>query len=207
VADSPYPIKVLPGCLSSAHTTTAGPGLKAAAPGAAATFRVQGRDAFGNACEVLPAAALASALPLRAALLAGAGGSVAAEVACVPQDGGYWECSYVAPHAGLFVLEVQVGLLPGGGGGEGSARWRHVHGGPFGVRVAATPAGAEAGGSARVSATAARPRDMVAWWGEVARAEYGDADGDMAGFDEQEEGRKADKASVTPEAAFVEVRG
>jgi hypothetical protein len=231
VADSPYPVRVLPGAPDAGKTTVHGAGARRAAAGAPARFTVQARDAFGNACAGLAPAELPRALPLRAALLAGARGAAAAPVACVPGEGGAWECSYDTPGPGLYVLELLVALAgasalaapaegpaPVSSGAAGAARWRHVRGGPFGVRAvdAAAGAGPAAAGPPGAAAAAAPPprppRDVVAWWGAVARAEYAAADGDMAGFEEAAEtgdsgdgGGAAGAAAGRPDAAYLEV--
>eukprot|EP00878_Enallax_costatus_P043832 GHUV01051923.1.p1 GENE.GHUV01051923.1~~GHUV01051923.1.p1 ORF type:complete len:179 (+),score=30.43 GHUV01051923.1:306-842(+) len=53
VADSPYPIKILPGPSSARHSTVSGPGRYAATAGATADFSVQVKDASGNGYEMM----------------------------------------------------------------------------------------------------------------------------------------------------------
>ncbi|KIZ07366.1 hypothetical protein MNEG_0592 [Monoraphidium neglectum] len=219
VADSPYPLRVLPGPPCAARCTAEGAGRRAAAAGERATFSVVARDAFGNACDGLSAAALAAALPLSMQLVAGGGGAGAVTaVESAPGDGGRWQCAFTAERAGLYVLEVMAlaatgpaapitapaGERPGGsdGGGAGpGGAWRHVRGSPFGVRVSdACAGGAEARASAKQGAGV---RDVVGWWGEVAAREYGAGDGDMTGFDNTGSGADPSAADSAPEAAFV----
>lgn len=52
VADSPYPIKVLPGPPSARHSTVTGAGKYTATAGATAEFTVEVRDAYGNGFEL-----------------------------------------------------------------------------------------------------------------------------------------------------------
>ncbi|KAI8475786.1 MAG: hypothetical protein J3K34DRAFT_456142 [Monoraphidium minutum] len=208
VADSPYPLLVLPGAPAPARCTADGAGSRAAAAGAPAAFSVAARDAFGNACRGLRARELAASLQLRARLVAGGGGGGEVAVACAPRDGGVWECEFVAPRPGLFVLEVTARAAAPAAAAAG---WRHVRGSPFGVRVApaAAAGGGEGGvgssGGATGSGGAAGVRDVVAWWGEVARRAYGAEDGDTGAFDGAGEGLSGGGggAAVAPEAEFV----
>jgi len=224
VADSPYPLLVLPGPPSLFQTTTSGAAHRTATATQPAAFTVQARDALGNPCDNLAASELTAALRLRARLRAGGAEGVGdIGVVCLAQGGGKWECAYSVQQPGLYVLEVLVGeaaageveggqapRTAAGGGGSGGVEgkderasgWRHVRGSPSGVRVVealpAASAGAESAGGRPVLV-----RDVVSWWGEVSRREFGGMDGSMEGF---EGAGEAAHAAATPEASFVEVR-
>eukprot|EP00878_Enallax_costatus_P035213 GHUV01039218.1.p1 GENE.GHUV01039218.1~~GHUV01039218.1.p1 ORF type:complete len:211 (+),score=52.32 GHUV01039218.1:306-938(+) len=124
VADSPYPIKILPGPSSARHSTVSGPGRYAATAGATADFSVQVKDASGNGYEMMEESA-EGLLDLQAQLL-GSNTLPVAAVVIKPTAGGCYQCSYTAPAAaGLYVLEV-------------TANGRHLRGSPFSVKVAST---------------------------------------------------------------------
>jgi hypothetical protein len=65
VADSPYPVLVLPGEPSFRCCTVEGPGRHQAHAGSRATFTVTVRDACGNLCDQLMPQQLEKLLPIQ----------------------------------------------------------------------------------------------------------------------------------------------
>jgi hypothetical protein len=219
VADSPYPLLVLPAAPALAQTRAAGTALRAAAAGRPAAFTVQAADRFGNPCDHLEAAELEAAQVIQARLLFTGGGGLGGgadelRVECGVRPGGRWECEYTAGAPGLYVLEVTTAAAAPqpGASAAGGACWRHVQGSPFGLRVAggdgggsrAEPGECDAGGSGE-GAGAAGVRDVVGWWGEVARRVYEAVDGCAEGFGEADGEAQGQTRPAGPEAAFVAV--
>ena len=57
VAESPYPVRVLPGRPDPRRCTLSGAGRRAAVAAMAAEFSVEARDCYGNRCALSGAAA------------------------------------------------------------------------------------------------------------------------------------------------------
>ncbi|KAK9842203.1 hypothetical protein WJX81_000327 [Elliptochloris bilobata] len=109
VAESPYPLRVLPGRPEPRRCTLCGAGRRAAVAGAAAEFCVEARDCHGNRCLD---AALEEGLPLEVELSSGAH---SCEVVVSRQGNGCWLCVYTPPAPGFYRLELRSCGVPLGG--------------------------------------------------------------------------------------------
>jgi hypothetical protein len=180
VADSPYPLRVLPGVPIASRCQVVGPGRSVAIVGRPATFEILTKDAHGNACA---GDGLAAALPLEAELTCGA---ATAFVAMQATRDGRFICGYELLTPGYWRLNV-------------TSRGKPMPGTPYSVvastaQVAALPVavvpGASQGGEVAVEAApkppplpSMPPRDESRIWAEIAAAQYAD-DGATDGWDD-----------------------
>jgi hypothetical protein len=88
VADSPYPVRLLPGPPSARHSTVSGPGRHTAAAGTAVAFDVTVRDAYGNSYSMKWDRTSAAAAAAAAAGAAGAGADADAPGSSTVSGGG-----------------------------------------------------------------------------------------------------------------------
>eukprot|EP00884_Botryococcus_braunii_P020747 jgi/Botrbrau1/7356/Bobra.0316s0004.1 len=127
VADSPYPLRVVPASPNPKASAVLGEGRRRARPRELASFVVEPRDQFGNRCL---AEHIADGLPVDIHLTH-SGNECHVSVSLV--DGQYM-CEYSPDTAGFYVLEVTSQGRPIGGSPfsvqararQGKSDWRHA---------------------------------------------------------------------------------
>lgn len=202
VADSPYPVRVIPAKPCPEKAYVHGPGRSQAVVGEAARFEIEARDSFGNRCF---GDGLAEDLRLDVHLEGPGGRQLPVEIAST-RDGRLL-CSYTPDAEGYYRLHVEHG-------------GRALRGTPYSVHVLSVEEAAarqeneqalavvhedegdhegpgenevsegcmEGAGRATKAAGAAIP-DTMRLWEQIAAAAYA-ADGVTDGWDSEEEGKK-----------------
>ncbi|GAB4815949.1 hypothetical protein N2152v2_002995 [Parachlorella kessleri] len=203
VADSPYPLRVLPGKPCPRKCEVVGEGRSRAIAGQPASFSILIHDQFGNRWF---GDNLAQLLPLEVSLEGPSGQEV--QVVQEPQREGCYACCYTPPAPGFYRLHVSHGKAP-------------LPRTPFSVQVhpASTAAqesspasnGSDSSTQQEVQAlqqaqqvpsllpSQAPIRDEMRVWEEIAALAYA-ADGVMEGWNDEDKS----KAKKTPEEKYVE---
>ena len=177
VAESPYPVRVLPGPPASrrCQVVWGGEGRRSAPAGTPLSLSVVAVDAFGNAWR---AGKLAEALPLRVAVTGGPGGGLEGEegnteVEAADGGKGAFQLQLTVRKPGMYRLELWSGKVALGDS-------------PYALRieegVAAAAAAAEAGG--------AQVDDLARRWAGIAASAFKEVDGADEGFESEEEVRE-----------------
>ncbi|KAI7844470.1 hypothetical protein COHA_001973 [Chlorella ohadii] len=218
VAQSPYPLRVLPARPATKRCTVEGSGRSAAVAGRPAEFAVQVCDEFGNRWSG-PPEQLERLLPLEASL---SSGNAELELSLEPTSDGLYRCTYTAPEPGFWRLHIScsgqplprtpfsVHVADPAAALEGPAAAADAAAGDAAPAAAAEgaadegaanpadAAGTAAGGASSVPPAPPAPAsapivDQSRLWEQIAAAAFA-ADGSMDGWDSDSE-RQAAKQS------------
>eukprot|EP00894_Picocystis_sp_ML_P004328 jgi/Pico_ML_1/54845/g703.t1 len=181
VAESPYPVRVLPNTPSPRQCTLGGTNFSHAKRHNPSEFFIEARDRFGNRCYSV------DELPVEVRIIAPSGADIPVGV---QEKGGKWSVSYTPTVTGYFRIEIHSqGALLGAS--------------PYSLLVT------EAGAIMEDDFQTMRDRSMedrFAIWEAIAKIEYA-ADGNLDGWDsEKEEEETADDkyAKANPDVPVIE---
>lgn len=181
VAESPYPVRVLPNKPSPRQCTLGGANYSHAKRHNLSEFSVEAKDKFGNRCFSV------EELPVEVRIIAPSGADIPVGV---QEKGGKWVVTYTPTVAGYFRIEIHSsGALLGAS--------------PYSLLV--TEAGALTEDDLQATKEGSM-EDRMAVWEAIAKIEYA-ADGNLDGWDsEKEEEETADDkyARAHPDVPVIE---
>jgi|TARA_B110000977_G_scaffold158924_1_gene202622 hypothetical protein len=185
VADSPYPVRILPARPFPKLCEVTGDGVRSSKVGEDAVFCVRGVDRHGNAAQ----GNLSTHFPLDVSIASGDTTIDAVEIA----DDGHGQCqvSFTPSRKGFYRVEISSGGTP-------------IAQSPYSLHVYEGDTPGEQNARKLDDTIAALPGDVIAQWEDIAQQEYA-FDGDDGGWASEDSDKETDNEKTQREHPDVPI--